>query len=241
MLNRKCHSLWSCSLYLSFDLRESKDLCVFLSVSQILSVSLQPPLICFCYFFKYQQSNQDIGDPAVTVPPCPDGIKSNTSLMPQTLYATAAFWCVDLCLHVCVCVWTAPHPCKYPWVTLQSARSHSHQAGSGWKQLGVETVKLFRTAPLIWDTNRVTWPDQLRFSFEGRREQNWSQIRFWEADQSWLTAHSFWVWQVAKTTTTTTLNSARLNRFSSQRYYCCTIFPEIYSKIWLPVTPPLRL
>lgn len=31
----------------------------------------------------------------------------------------------------------APHPCKCLWVTLQSARSHSHQAGSGWKQLGL--------------------------------------------------------------------------------------------------------
>lgn len=40
--------------------------------------------------FSNQPSNQDIGDPAVAVTrPCPDGIKSNTSLMPQPLQATA--------------------------------------------------------------------------------------------------------------------------------------------------------
>lgn len=55
--------------------------------------SLHPPLIVVV--FSNHQSNQDIGDPLVAVTrPCPDGIKSNTSLMPQPLQAT----CVGVCV-----------------------------------------------------------------------------------------------------------------------------------------------
>lgn len=87
---------------------KKRFVCLSVCESNSLCVSpTSPDCFLFLFLLKHQQSNQDIGDPAVTVMrPCPDGIKSNTSLMPQTLYATAAFRCVDLCLHVCVCVWT---------------------------------------------------------------------------------------------------------------------------------------
>lgn len=175
-----------------------------------LSLRLLALLRLLFFFPNYQQSNQEIGDPAVAVTrPCLDGIKSNTSLMPQPLFATAPLLCVGL--RVCSCVYELHCDCNPPLrispcnpavgeVTQSSGRIRV-------KTAGVDFVKLLRTTLLIWGTGQVAWPNKPRFSLKRHSEQNCSRIRFGKADESWLTVNSFWVGRVAKTTT---LNWARL-------------------------------
>lgn len=76
---------------------------------------LHPPLIVVGVVFfssNPQQSNQDIGDPAVAaMRPCPDGIKCNIFLKASVdCSGIVMSVCVFVCLHVCELCFTVPAP-----------------------------------------------------------------------------------------------------------------------------------
>lgn len=142
-----------------------KGIFIFLSGSQIISVSATSSGCCCCgvfvlFFLKKTTTNaiKILVTPALTVTrPCPDGIRSNTSLMPQTLYATAAGGggvylriCASACANEPNCECTPP---------LQISAGHpavgevaQSSGGIRAKTAGVEFVKLLRTTLPIRDT-----------------------------------------------------------------------------------------